>query len=153
MTRPESWIHLFKGLLSIKRHFRVDWTNPSIFRTLLGSVQRLAQKMWGKGAFSPRLKIAKIASHLLCASLSGPGFDGPVVWVQQNEVILLLPPLQNQATRSARADRTIQGEERRTMGYAIRCLPGAIHAVICGCSTNSRNSGSCIIKEVGTVAR
>ena len=39
------------------------------------------------------------------------------------------------------------------MLYAIRCLPGAIHAVISGVSTNGLSSGSRSITSVGMIAR
>lgn len=80
------------------------------------------------GTFSPWLEIGKIAPHLLCTSLSTPGFNGPIIWVQQNKVILLLPPLQYD-----HADSQIQigipREKRAHDGVchqmSARCHPGS----------------------------
>jgi len=44
-------------------------------------------------------------------------------------------------------------ENRRTIGYDTICLLGPIQLHICGCSINSRNSGSCIMSEAGIIAR
>ena len=152
MTRPELWIHFFNGFLSINRHFNVDLTNPSNLRTLFGIINSAIHSK--NGSFPPtvarnRRNRASSSPRFLQQSRIQPTHRLGAV---KRDCTLPSSSAENRFS-GKRVDRNFQRKERRTMGYAIRCLPGAIQAVICAWSMNSRNSGSCIISEAGTVAR
>ena len=149
MTRPESWIHFFNGFRSIKRHFNVDWTSSSNLRTLLGKKLSNRFQEW---VFSSHRGSKSAKSRLIFSALPSADQDSTEPSSGCNKTRLYSSFLLYR-TGSGDQSKLSKKGKGRTMGYAIRCLPGAIQAVICAWSMNSRNSGSCIIKEAGTVAR